>query len=90
MVSTLRFLLVSVSRFPNVETETKIKYGQTNLIWLEKVTYIKIDLINNKQESIWTPLQKMTEVARLRQIKVVETETFLDCEVSGLSRPRLS
>ena len=36
----------------------------------------KVKLINNNQESIWTPLLKMTEVARLRQIKVVETETF--------------
>ena len=31
----------------------------------------------------------MTEVARLRHIRVVETETFWDCEISGLSRPRL-
>ena len=60
-----------------------------------KVTEIQIDLtnkvkiINNKQESIWTPLLKMTEVARLQHIRVVETETFWDCEISGLSRPRL-
>ena len=60
-----------------------------------KVTEIQIDLtnkvkiINNKQESIWTPLLKMTEVARLRHIWIVETETCRDYEISGLSRPRL-
>ena len=79
------FCLVSVSRLPYVETKTKIKDGHTNFIWLEntkKVTEIQIDLtnkvkiINNKQESIWTPLLKMTEVARLQHIRVVETETF--------------
>ena len=84
------FWLVSVSRLPNVKTETKIKYGHTNFIWLEttkKVTEIdltnKVKLINNKQELIWTPLLKLTEVARLKQIEVVETETLWDYEVSG-------
>ena len=56
-----------------------------NFIWLKntyKFTEIQIDLKNkvkliyNKQESIWTPLLKMTEVARPRHNRVVETETF--------------
>ena len=85
-------------RLPNVKTETKIKDGYTNFIWLKntkKVTEIQIDLknkaksINNKQESIWTPLQKTTAVARLRHIRVVKTEFFWDCEISGLLRPGL-
>ena len=54
-------------------------------MWLKntkKVTEIQNDLktkiksINNKQESILKLLLKMTEVARLRHIRVVETETF--------------
>ena len=92
------FWLVSVSRLPNVKTETKIKDGHTNLIQLENAKKFieiqmdltkKVKLINNKQESIWTPVIKMSEVARLRHIRIVETETFWDCEISGLLRLRL-
>ena len=79
--------MVSVSRLPSVETKTKNKDGHTIFIWLKntkKVTEIHIDLtkkvklINNKQELIWTPLLKITEVAKLRHIRVVETETVRD------------